>query len=64
MSTVLFSFCVYLIRFFTNHHSSTHIFIWPCLFPVIMFHHDVMRKKYGDNIQLLVTDTDSLMYDV
>ena len=32
--------------------------------PVIRFHYDVMKKKYGENIQLLFTDTDSLMYEV
>ena len=29
-----------------------------------MFQDDVMKKKYGDNIQLLFTDTDWLMYEV
>jgi hypothetical protein len=28
------------------------------------FHYDFMRKKYGNNIQLLYTDTDSLIYYV
>ena len=28
------------------------------------FHYDVMKKKYGNNIGLLFTDTDSLMYEV
>ena len=31
------------------------------MFPVINFDYDVMKKKYRDNIQLLFTDTDSLM---
>ena len=28
------------------------------------FHYDVIKKKYGDSIQLFFTDTDSLMYEV
>jgi hypothetical protein len=28
------------------------------------FHYDVMKPKYGDNIQLLMTDTDSLVYEI
>ena len=29
-----------------------------------MFHYDVLKKKYGDNLQRLLTDTESLMYEV
>ena len=28
------------------------------------FHYDIMKKKYGDKIRLLFTDTDSLMYEI
>ncbi len=28
------------------------------------FHYNVMKKKYGNNIRLLATDTDSLKYDI
>ena len=28
------------------------------------FHYDVMKEKYQDNIKLLMTDTDSLVYEV
>ena len=28
------------------------------------FHNDVMKPKYGKDVQLLFTDTDSLMYEV
>ena len=28
------------------------------------FHHEVMKQKYGNNIQLLFTDTDSLCYEI
>ena len=28
------------------------------------FHYDVMKPKYGKDVQLLFTDTDSLMYEV
>ena len=29
-----------------------------------MFHYDVLKKKYVDNIQLHFTDLDSLMYEL
>ena len=29
----------------------------------IRFHYDLMKKKYGDNIRLLFTDSDSLMVE-
>jgi hypothetical protein len=28
------------------------------------FHYDTMKPKYGDNLQLLMTDTDSLVYEI
>lgn len=28
------------------------------------FHYKMMKPKYGDNINLLFTDTDSLMYEI
>lgn len=28
------------------------------------FHYNFMRKMYGENINLLFTDTDSLMYEI
>ena len=28
------------------------------------FHYDIMKKRYGDKIRLLFTDTDSLMYEI
>lgn len=28
------------------------------------FHYDKMKKKYGDNIRLLMTDTDSFIYEI
>ena len=28
------------------------------------FHYNVMKKKYGDNLSVLMTDTDSLFYEV
>lgn len=28
------------------------------------FHYNVMKPKYGDNLNLLFTDTDSLMYEI
>ena len=31
---------------------------------IIRFHYDAMKKKYRDNIQLLFTDTVSVMYEV
>ena len=31
---------------------------------MIRFHYEVMKQKYGDNIQFLFTDTDSFIYEV
>ena len=28
------------------------------------FHYETMEPKYGDNLQLLMTDTDSLLYEI
>ena len=28
------------------------------------FHYNIMKPKYGDNIQLLMTDTDSFVYQI
>ena len=28
------------------------------------FHYNIMKPKYGDNIQLLMTDTDSFVYQM
>ena len=33
------------------------------MFPIIRFHYDVMKKKYGENMELLFTHTDCLMYE-
>ncbi|XP_022173976.1 uncharacterized protein LOC111036290 [Myzus persicae] len=30
----------------------------------LMYHNDVMKKHYGDNIKLMYTDTDSLVYQI
>ena len=34
------------------------------MFPTIRFNYEVMKKKYRENIELLFTDTESLMYEV
>jgi hypothetical protein len=28
------------------------------------FYYNIMKPKYGDNIQLFMTDTDSLVYEI
>ena len=28
------------------------------------FHYNILEPKYGDNIQLLMTDTDSFVYEI
>ena len=30
---------------------------------ITRFHYEVMKKKYGENMKLLFTDTDCLMYE-
>ena len=61
---VVSSFYLCFILNFSFIHTPSHIFTCSIIFPIIRFHYDVMKKKYGDNIQLLFTDTDSLMYEV
>ena len=56
MSLLLSSFFLYFIQILTFTHTSR-----TC---ITRFHCDVMKNKYGDNIQVLFTDTDSLMYEV
>ena len=56
MSHVLLSFHRYFIFLFTFHSTSDTCFT--------RFHYDTIMKKYGNKIQLLFRETNSLMYEV
>ena len=61
MSLILSSLCLDFLLIIIFSQTPSQKFTCSIMFPVIRFHYDVMKKKYRDNIQLLLTDTDSLM---